>query len=271
MERLKGKICIVTGAGAGIGKAIAKAFAEEGGIVICSSRRAVNGQPVCDEIVAEGGSAIFQVCDVSKEEDVKALFDTAIEKYGRVDVLVNNAGVNYDKPFDQSEVADWDRVINTDLRGTFLCCHRCVREMLKTGGGSIVNITSVHTLACMPGATPYDAAKWGVVGMTKSLAVEFSSRGIRINALSPGLIATDIWEDIQNAAPSREACYDYWKSNIPMHRAGLPEEIAKAAVFLASDESSFFTGSNVLCDGGQSSQLVSTPPYTSAPIEGKKR
>lgn len=270
-KRLEGKVCIITGSGAGIGKAIAKRFAEEGAEVICSSRRAVNGQPVCDEILRAGGKAAFVPCDVSKEEEVTALFDFAIRKYGRVDVLVNNAGVNYDKPFDRSEIEDWDRVINVDLRGTFLCTHRCIHEMLKTGGGSIINITSVHTLACMPGATPYDAAKWGVVGMTKSLAVEFSSRGIRVNALSPGLIATDIWEDIQNAAPSREACYDYWKSNIPMGRAGDPEEVASAAVFLASDEASFFSGSNILIDGGQSSQLVSTPPYQSAPIEGKKR
>ena len=174
MNRLKDKVCIVTGSGNGIGRSIAELFAREGGRVVCSSRREVNGKPVSDALNAEGCDTIFVKCDISKDEDVKALFDATLEKYGRIDVLVNNAGVNFVKPFLEVEAEDWDRVINTDLRGTFLCTSRAVKEMIKTGGGSIINITSVHTLQCLDGAAPYDAAKWGVVGLTKSVAVELA-------------------------------------------------------------------------------------------------
>ncbi len=271
MQRLKDKVCIVTGAGNGIGKAIAELFAREGGTVICSSRRAANGQPVSDALYAEGLNTVFVKCDISDEQDVKSLFDTAIEKFGRVDVLVNNAGVNFVKPFLDVELEDWDRVINTDLRGTFMCTSRAVKEMVKTGGGSIVNITSVHTLQCLDGAAPYDAAKWGVVGLTKSVAVEMAEKGIRINALSPGLIATQIWNDILEASPNRQECEDYWNSNIPQRRAGTPEEIAKAALFLASDEASYFNGANILCDGGMTSALISKASFESTACEGGER
>lgn len=270
--RLKDKVCVVTGCGAGIGKEIAFRFAQEGGKVVCSSRRASTGKPVSDEINSEGGSSIFVECDVSIEENVDRLFDSALKEYGRVDVLVNNAGVNFDKPFLDTLLEDFDRVINVDLRGSFMCAQRAIRNMVHTGDeGSIINITSVHTLQCMPGAAPYDAAKWGVVGMTKSLAVEFAPKGIRINALSPGLIATQIWDDIMDAAPNKDECRAYWNSNIPAGRPGTAREVADAALFLASDESRYFNGANVLIDGGMTSQLVSTPSYESTAIEGGKR
>ena len=127
--------------------------------------------------------------------------------------------------------------------------------MLTRNKGSIINITSVHTLASLPGAAPYDAAKWGVVGMTKAMAVEFASRNIRVNALSPGLIDTQIWTDIMDAAPDRELCLRYWQSSIPMGRVGTVDEIAKVALFLAGDESSYITGANIVADGGMTSQF----------------
>lgn len=269
--RLKEKVAVVTGTGAGIGKSIAEVFAREGAKVVCGSRRAVNGQPVVDAIVAEGGNAVFVQCDVSVEEDVEKLFNEAIATYSRVDILVNNAGVNFAKPFEDIEPDDWDRIVNTDLRGTYLCCRRAVREMLETGGGAIVNIATVHTLACLPGAAPYDAAKWGMVGLTKSLAVEYASRNIRVNALSPGLIDTQMWDDIQAAAPDLEQCLAFWRANIPMGRVGTTEEIAKAAVFMASDDAGYMTGANVLVDGGMTSQLISQAPYESAALEGASR
>ena len=271
MQRLKDKVCIVTGAGNGIGLSIAELFAREGGKVVCSSRRESNGKPVSDKLNKEGLDTIFVKCDISKENEITALFDRTIEKYGKVDVLVNNAGVNFVKPFLEVETADWDRVINTDLRGTFMCTSRAVKEMIKTGGGSIVNITSVHTLQCLDGAAPYDAAKWGVVGLTKSVAVELAEKGIRINALSPGLIATQIWNDLLEASPDRKECEGFWNSNIPARRAGTPEEVAYAALFLASDEAMYFNGANIVIDGGMTSALTSRAAFESSSCEGGER
>ena len=269
--RLKDKVAVITGAGAGIGSSIAQAFAREGAKVICSSRRASNVNAVAETILAAGGEAVAIQCDVSAEDDVKRLVQATLEKYGRLDVLVNNAGVNYVKEFEGVTPSDWDRVINTDLRGTYLCSWYAIPQMIRQGMGSIINITSVHTLACLPGAAPYDAAKWGVVGLTKSMAVEFAARNIRVNALSPGLIDTQIWDDIKNAAPDLHECLDYWRSNIPMGRVGTPAEIASLAVFLASDEASYVTGANIVADGGMTSQLISQASFKSESLEGVKR
>lgn len=269
--RLKDKVAIITGTGTGIGKYIAELFAKEGAKVVAASRREINGQPVVDGIVSSGGKAIFVKCDVSVEEDVKRVVKKAVETYGRIDILVNNAGVNFVKNFEDILPEDWDRVINTDLRGTYLFCRHCIIEMLKTGGGSIVNMATVHTHASLTGAAPYDAAKWGMIGLTKALSVEFAARNIRVNALSPGLIHTQIWDDIMNAAPSKEESIAYWKANIPMGRVGTPEEIAKATLFLASDDASYITGANLFADGGMTSLLVSREPYESKNLEGAER
>jgi len=268
--KLKNKVAIVTGTGAGIGKSIAEIFAQEEAKVVAVSRRSSSGQPVVDQIIAKGGDAIFVQCDVSVEEDIKKVVYKTLQKYGSINILVNNAGVNFCKPFEQTEPADWDRVINTDLRGTYLFCRAVIPEMLKIKCGSIINVATVHTKACLAGAAPYDAAKWGMIGLTKSLAVEFASRNIRVNALSPGLINTQIWNDIQKSAPDLQECLKYWQANIPMGRVGTSEEIAKAAVFLASDDASYVTGANFLVDGGMTSQLISAAPYESKTLEGGK-
>ena len=269
--RLQGKVAIVTGSGSGIGKSITEIFAKEGAKVVGASRRESNGQPVIDAIVAKGGDGLFFKCDVSQEADVKNLIDKTIEVYGKIDILVNNAGVNFVKSFEQLETSDWDRVINTDLRGTYLCSRYAIDHMLQAKSGSIINIGTVHTMQCVPGAGPYDAAKWGMVGLTKSMAVEFASRNIRVNTLSPGLIDTQIWTDLKTAASDIDACLAYWKTNIPMGRVGTPEEVAYAAVFLASDEASYVTGANFMVDGGMTSQLISTEPYESKTLTGDKR
>lgn len=265
--KLQDKVAIVTGSGQGIGKSICEEFGREGAQVVVSSRRSINGRPVADGIAEAGGRAVFVQCDVSAEEQVKALIDTTIKQFGRIDILVNNAGVNFVKPFPDVQPADWDRVINTDLRGTYLCSWYAVPHMLRRGGGSIVNITTVHTMACLPGAAPYDAAKWGVVGLTKSMAVELAPENVRVNALSPGLIDTKIWDDIKAAASDKETVLEYWRQNIPMGRVGTPEEIAQTAVFLASDAASYITGANLLADGGMTSQLISREPFQSKAIE----
>jgi NAD(P)-dependent dehydrogenase (short-subunit alcohol dehydrogenase family) len=269
--KLRNKIAIVTGTRTGIGKAIALRFAREGASVVTCIRQGEGGEDTANEIKAAGGEALFVQCDVSIEADVINAVNKTIETYGRLDIIVNNAGVNFVKPFAETAADDWDRVINTDLRGTFFFCRYGIPEMLKTRGGSIINITSVHTVAGLPEAAPYDAAKWGVVGMTKSLAVEYASRNIRVNALSPGLIDTQIWKDIINAAQDTEECKNYWASNIPAGRPGTSEEIAAAAVFLASDEASYCTGSNIIIDGGMTAQLVSRQNFRSISIDGGAR
>ncbi len=267
--RLRDRIAIVTGASSGIGKAIAEVFAAEGATVVAASPANHTSEPVVRGIVERGGAARFVACDISSEPDVDHLFFEVLDRFGSVDVLVNNAGVNFAKPFEQTEVEEWDRVVNVDLRGTFLCTRLAIRSMLRTGGGSIVNISSTHSIASIAGAAPYDAAKWGMIGLTKALAIEFASRGIRVNAVSPGLIDTQMWKDLQAAAPDLEQCMTYWKAQIPSGRVGAPEEIARAVVFLASEESSYMTGANLVVDGGMTSQLISAAPYESKPVEGR--
>ncbi|MBN2291278.1 MAG: SDR family oxidoreductase [Pirellulales bacterium] len=261
--RLKDKVAIVTGTSSGIGLGIAEVFAEEGAKVVCVARREKEGEAVAESIRGKGGSAVFVTCDVSVEEQVEELARRTIDDFGRIDVLVNNAGVNFVKAFEEVTAEDWDRVIGVDLRGTFLCTKACIGQFLKQGSGSVVNIATVHTMACMAGAAPYDAAKWGMVGLTKSLAVEYAARDIRFNCLSPGLIDTQIWDDIRNGAEDMDTCLAHWWSNIPMGRVGTIREIAQAAVFLASDEAAYITGANLLADGGMTSQLISTPSYAS--------
>jgi NAD(P)-dependent dehydrogenase (short-subunit alcohol dehydrogenase family) len=265
--RLADKVAIVTGASSGIGVGIAKLFAEEGAAVVCVARRKAEGEAVARSISERGGKAAFIAADVAEQPQVEAMVQQTLDAFGRIDVLVNNAGVNFVKPFEQLTAADWDRVMSVDLRGTFLCIRACISTFLKQGFGSVVNVGTVHTLACLPGAAPYDAAKWGMVGLTKSLAVEYASRGIRFNCLSPGLIDTQIWNDIQAGAEDIEACHAHWRANIPMGRVGTIREIASAAAFLASDDASYVTGANLLADGGMTSQLVSRESYRSKPQE----
>lgn len=267
--KLKDKVSIVTGSGKGLGKAIAEGFAKQGARVIVAEVDADTGRQTADELVANDAEATFIECNVSVEDQVKEMIATVVEKYGMIDVIINNAGVNMVKPFVETEVADWDKVMSVDLRGTYLCCRYGIIEMLKTGGGSIVNISSVHSVASIPGAGVYDAAKHGMVGLSMALAQEFASRNIRVNVLSPGLVNTKIWHDILAAAPDKDECVKYWKANIPIGRPAEPEEIAAVTAFLASDEASYITGSNILADGGMASQLISAEPYESEVITGE--
>ena len=265
--RLQNSVAIVTGASSGIGKGIAEVFAEEGAIVVCVARRVAEGEAVAEAIRNQGGKAAFIACDVAQEQEVESMVRRTLELFGRIDILVNNAGANFVKPFEELTSTDWDRVIGVDLRGTFLCTRACIGRFLEQGSGSVVNIGTVHTMACLPGAAPYDAAKWAVVGMTKSLAVEYASRGIRFNCLSPGLIDTQIWNDIQSGAEDIDACLTHWRANIPMGRVGTVREVAHAVAFLASDEAAYITGANLLADGGMTSQLISKEFYRSKPQE----
>lgn len=265
---LQDKCIIVTGAGGGLGEGIARVCHREGANMVIADIRGEAAEHVAQSL---GEKALAITCNVANDDQLRQLVSATITKFGRIDGLVNNAGVNFVKPFLETTPADWERVISVDLRATFFLSQLVCQQMLQQTprGGSIVNIASVHSMAALPGAGPYDAAKWGVVGLSKSIAVELASQGIRVNAISPGLINTQIWRDLLDAASDRQAVVDHWNANIPIERAIEPAEIGELAAFLLSDRSSAITGANMFADGGLTSSLTSKEPYTIKPIEGK--
>lgn len=265
---LTDRVVIVTGAGGGLGAGIARVCSREGARVVVADIREHAAQAVAESLPVEG---LAVACDVGDDDAQTRLVEATVARFGRIDGLVNNAGINFAKPFLETTAAEWDRIIRVDLRAVFFLSQKVCRRMLAQArpGGSIVNISSVHSQAALPGAGPYDAAKAGVVGMGKSLAVELAPLGIRVNAISPGLLDTQIWQDIQDAAPSAEECLDYWKSNIPIGRVIDPEEIGELAAFLLSDRSRSITGANIFADGGMTAQLISKEPYASKPLVGE--
>jgi len=267
---LADRIVIVTGAARGLGLAIAQGCAGAGAKVVLADREAAEAEAAATGIVAIGGTAVSVPTDVSRLGDLRRLCEATVARFGRIDGLVNNAGVNFVKPVLEVTEAEWDRVLDIDLKGSFFLTQFAARQMVaqKPAGGSIVQIASVHTVAAVAGAAPYDAAKHGMVGFSKAAAVELAPHGVRVNLLSPGLCRTTIWQDLIAAAPSEQACLDYWQSQIPGGRPIEPEEIADAAVFLLSDSSRAITGANLLADLGLTSQLISREPYTSKPITG---
>lgn len=265
---LKGKTIIITGAGGGLGEGIARVCHREGANVVIADIRGDAAQRVAQSL---GENAMAVTCNVANDDQLRQLVSTTVARFGRIDGLVNNAGVNFVKPFLETTSGDWDKVISVDLRATFFLSQFVCQQMLQQTprGGSIVNISSVHSMAALPGAGPYDAAKWGVVGLSKSIAVELASQGIRVNAISPGLINTQIWRDILDAAPDPQAVTDHWYGNIPIERAIEPEEIGELAAFLLCDRSSAITGANLFADGGMTSSLTNREPYVAKSIEGK--
>ena len=261
---LRDKTILITGAAGGLGEGIARVCRREGAnVVLCD----IQGGRVIAVAQSLGERAIGVRCDVRSAEDLQAFVDRAIERFGRIDGLVNNAGSNFVKPFLETTAGEWDEVLSIDLRAVFLLTQMvCLRLREQGSGGSIVNISSVHSHAVLPGSGPYDAAKWGMVGLSKSIAVELAPDAIRVNCISPGLLNTNIWRDIQAAAPSAEACREYWNANIPIARVIEPAEIGELAAFLLSDRSACMTGANIFADGGMTSQLISREPYASKPL-----
>ena len=267
--KLQDKVIIITGASKGLGVAMAETCAREGAKVVLAARSLPELQSVAARIRTSGGKAEVVQADMRRPADIETIVAKTLAAFGRVDGLINNAGVNYVKPFLEVDPKEWQRVLDVDLTGSFLLTQHCARQMKAQGtGGSIVQIASVHTHASLAGAAPYDAAKHGMVGFSKAAAVELAPLGIRVNILSPGLCATEIWNDIVAAAPSEKECLDYWNANIPSQRLITPEEIAKCCVFLLSDDSSCITGANVFADLGMTSLLVSREPYASRAIVG---
>lgn len=268
---LRKKTIIVTGASKGLGVAMAETCAREGANVVLAARSADKLSALQRRITRRGGRALAVTFDVGRLDDLRRLVATTVEKFGRIDGLINNAGVNFVKPFLDTTEADWDHIMDVDLKGSFFLTQLCARQMVRQRprGGSIVQIASVHTLASLPGAGPYDAAKCGMVGYSKAVAVELARQGVRVNVLSPGLCRTEIWNDIVAAAPSQKECLAFWNANIPAERLVEPVEVAEACVFLLSDRSPCITGANLVADCGMTSQLISREPYQAKTIKGK--
>lgn len=252
--RLEGKVAIVTGATAGMGRAAAELFAEEGAKVVLCGRRASRGQEIVDVIKGRGGDATFVTADVAKADDVKRVVDTAVAAYGKLDVLFNNAGINEHADGDPDKEPEeiWDRIIDINLKGTFLGIKYAVPEMRKVGGGSIINNSSVNDVqADMVSMSSYHASKGGVTALTKKAAVEYAPDNIRVNAVNPGPIATEMvditWDELTDPDIIAER-----KTKQPLNRMGHPMDVAYAALYFASEESVFVTGATLLIDGGQS-------------------
>lgn len=267
---LADRVVIVTGAARGLGRAIAGGCAAAGGRVVLADREAAEAEAMAAEIAGGGGMAVAVPTDVSRLDELQRLCDTTVARFGRIDGVVNNAGVNYVKPFVEVSEAEWDRVIDIDLKGSFFLTQFAARQMVaqRPRGGSIVQIASVHTLAAVAGAAPYDAAKHGMVGFAKAAAVELAAHGVRVNVVSPGLCRTTIWHDMVAAAPSERALLDHWMAQIPGQRLIEPEEIAATVVFLLSDAAGAITGANLVADLGMTSLLVGREPFASQPITG---
>lgn len=246
--RLSGKVAIVTGASAGIGLACAKRYAAEGAKVVLADINEERGRAAVDSITAEGGTATFVSCDVGDKAQVNALVDAAVNAYGRLDVMVANAGIVHACDFLDLEEEDFDRVLRVNLKGVFLCGQAAARQMVKQGeGGAIVNMSSVNAVMAIPTITPYVVAKGGVNQLTKTMALSLADKGIRVNAIGPGSIMTEVLQAVNSDAAARNKIM----SRTPMGRIGEPDEIASIAVFLATADSSYVTGQCIYADGGR--------------------
>lgn len=244
MSRLKDKVAVITGSGMGLGQAMALLFSREGAKIVVPDINTAAGEETVDAIRAEGGDAVFVRADVSKGDDAERMISTAVESYGTVDVLVNNAGVQVEKNVPDTTEEEWDYVLGVNLKGTFLCAKAAIPQMRRQGGGSIICISSISGLVGQPNQASYNASKHGVIGLVRAMACDHAGEGIRVNAICPGSMNTPMAANIpeEHLAP-------YRKANL-FERFAEPMEVAYSALFLASDESSYVTGSVMTVDGG---------------------
>lgn len=245
MKILDNKVALVTGAGSGIGLAIAKLYAKEGAKVIVSDINEEHGKSAVEEIKSEGGEATFVKADTSNPEQVEALVNATVEAYGRLDIACNNAGIGGEQKLTGDYSIDsWKKVLDVNLDGVFYGCKYELTQMEKNGGGVIVNIASIHGTVAAPLSSAYTTSKHAVVGLTKNIGAEYGQKNIRCNAVGPAYIETPLLESA--SGDMKEALI----SKHPMGRLGRPEEVAELVLFLSSDKSSFMTGGYYLVDGG---------------------
>jgi len=249
MFELKDKVAIITGARQGMGRTHALTLARAGAKVVVSDISLEDCEKVVKEIKKNGGKAIAIKCDVAKKTEVDEMIEKAVEKWGKIDILVNNAGICQFKPFLELTEEEWDRTLNINLKGYFLCAQAAAKEMVKQKKGVIINIASIAMGQLGVGfstLTHYTASKGGIVGMTETLALELAPYNIRVNAIAPGMIDTPMVVSLKQDPKTMEATL----ARVPMRRAGSPQEVSNLVLFLASDESSYMTGSTVVIDGG---------------------
>jgi NAD(P)-dependent dehydrogenase (short-subunit alcohol dehydrogenase family) len=247
--QLKDKTAIITGARGGMGRTHALALAKEGANVVVSDISLEDCQKVVDEIKGVGGEAIAVKCDVTKKQEIEDMIKQTLDKFKKIDILINNAGILQFKPFLELTEEDWDKMLAVNLRGYFLCSQACAKEMVKQKSGVIVNISSIamgQVGVGFPQIVHYCAAKGGITAMTEAMALELSPFNIRVNAIAPGAIDTPMAAATKQDPKVLEGAL----ARIPMHRMGNPEEVSNVVVFLASDKSSYMTGSVVVVDGG---------------------
>lgn len=251
-DRLSGKTAIITGAAQGIGFATAQCFAAEGARIALVDIKVEQGMAATERLVAAGATAIFESVDVANQDSVNAMVARVAKRLGPPDVLVNNAGIAVFHDPLQTTAEDWQRCFSVDLDGVWHCCRAVLPHLLERGKGDIINIASVHSFKIIPHCFPYPIAKHAVVGLTRALAIEYADRNIRVNAIAPGYIGTEIVENIFAQAADPQALRRETDELHPVKRIGRPEEIACAAVFLASDEARFMTAECLVIDGGRS-------------------
>lgn len=253
--RLENKVAIITGASSGIGKAAALLFAKEGAkVVVNYSHSQEEAAQVVAAIEVWGSEAIAIKADVSNEAEVKAMIEQTVKRFGKIDILYSNAGVELQMPLMEMTEADWNHVLDINLKGMFFCAKYAVPYMIKNGIGSIINTASALGLVGSAMLTAYSASKGGVVMFTKSLALEYADKNIRVNCICPGAIDTPMLRRFIDRSPNPKETERQLAASHPLGRLGKPDEIARAALYLASDESSFVTGHSLVVDGGFTAQ-----------------
>ena len=250
--RLKGKSAIVTGAGSGIGRAIALKLAEDGAEIVAADINEEPAKSVAEAICAEGGQAIGTATDITMRASIDAMEAAAIEHFGKIDILINNAGSRIIKPFLEHSEDDWRHMLDVNLTGHFLCCQAMLPHMLAAGRGRIVNMASIASTVGRPNRVGYVAAKGGLMAMTKALAADMAGKNITVNALAPGMIASPFNRQFKEDPDFG----DNWNDDNLVRRWGEPEDVAGAAAFLASDDAAFITGETITIDGGSIAALV---------------